>query len=136
MIITLVAGARPNFMKIAPIIRAIDKAREEGNDINYRLVHTGQHYDNNLSQTFFDELGIPAPHVNLGAGSGTQSVQTAMIMMAFEKELLKNPTDLFMVVGDINSTLACSIPAKKLYIQVAHVEAGIRSGDMTMPEES
>ena len=135
MIITLVAGARPNFMKIAPIIRAIEKARGEGNDINYRLVHTGQHYDNNLSQTFFDELGIPAPHVNLGAGSGSQATQTAMIMMAFEKELLKNPTDLVMVVGDVNSTLACSIPAKKLCIKVAHVEAGIRSGDMTMPEE-
>jgi UDP-N-acetylglucosamine 2-epimerase (non-hydrolysing) len=135
MLITLVAGARPNFMKIAPIIRAIEKARGEGKDINYRLVHTGQHYDNNLSQTFFDELGIPAPHVNLGAGSGSQATQTAMIMMAFEKELLKNPTDLVMVVGDVNSTLACSIPAKKLWIQVAHVEAGIRSGDMTMPEE-
>lgn len=135
MLITLVAGARPNFMKIAPIIRAIEKAREDGYDIYYRLVHTGQHYDNNLSQTFFDELGIPEPHVNLGAGSGTQAVQTSMIMMAFEKELLKNPTDVVMVVGDVNSTLACSIPAKKSGVLVAHVEAGIRSGDMTMPEE-
>jgi UDP-N-acetylglucosamine 2-epimerase (non-hydrolysing) len=122
-------------MKIAPIIRAIEKAKEDGHDIDYRLVHTGQHYDSKLSQTFFDELGIPSPHVNLGAGSGSQATQTAMIMMAFEKELMKNPADLVMVVGDVNSTLACSIPAKKLWKKVAHVESGIRSGDMTMPEE-
>jgi len=135
MLITLIAGARPNFMKIAPIIRAIEAARSEGHDINYRLVHTGQHYDTNLSKTFFDDLDIPEPHINLEAGSGSQAVQTAAIMVAFEKELINNPADLVMVVGDVNSTLACSITAKKLCIPVAHVEAGIRSGDMTMPEE-
>jgi UDP-N-acetylglucosamine 2-epimerase (non-hydrolysing) len=135
MLITLVAGARPNFMKIAPVITAIEAARSRGHDIDYRIVHTGQHYDANLSKSFFDDLQIPPPHINLGAGSGSQAVQTAAIMIAFEKELLKNPTDLVMVVGDVNSTLACSITAKKLCIPVAHVEAGIRSGDLTMPEE-
>jgi UDP-N-acetylglucosamine 2-epimerase (non-hydrolysing) len=135
MLITLVAGARPNFMKIAPIIRAIEAARATGQDINYRIVHTGQHYDANLSKSFFEDLNIPHPHANLGAGSGSQAVQTAAIMISFEEELIKNPTDLVMVVGDVNSTLACSITAKKLCIPVAHVEAGIRSGDMTMPEE-
>jgi len=135
MLITLVAGARPNFMKIAPVIMAIEVARSRGHDIDYRIVHTGQHYDANLSKTFFDDLQIPVPHVNLGAGSGSQAVQTAAIMVTFEKEMIKNPTDLVMVVGDVNSTLACSITAKKLFIPVAHVEAGIRSGDMTMPEE-
>ena len=135
MLITIVAGARPNFMKIAPIIRAIEAALANGHDIHYRLVHTGQHYDKNLSKTFFDDLNIPHPHVNLEAGSGSQAVQTAAIMVAFEKELIKNPTDLVMVAGDVNSTLACSITAKKLNIPVAHVEAGIRSGDRSMPEE-
>jgi len=135
MLITLVAGARPNFMKIAPVIRAIEAARSAGHDIDYRIVHTGQHYDINLSKTFFDDLQIPPPHINLGAGSGSQAVQTAAIMIAFEKELIKNPTDLVMVVGDVNSTLACSITAAKLCTLVAHVEAGIRSGDLTMPEE-
>ena len=135
MLITLIAGARPNFMKIAPLIKAIQKASTEGHDIDYRLVHTGQHYDKNMSDTFFEELGIPMPHVNLGCGGGTQAEQTANIMMAFEKDLMANPTDLVLVVGDVTSTMACSIVAKKLQTKVCHVEAGIRSWDLTMPEE-
>ena len=135
MLITLIAGARPNFMKIAPLIKAIQKASAEGHNIDYRLVHTGQHYDKNMSDTFFEELGIPMPHVNLGCGGGTQAEQTANIMMAFEKDLMANPTDLVLVVGDVTSTMACSIVAKKLQTKVCHVEAGIRSWDLTMPEE-
>lgn len=133
--ITLIAGARPNFMKIAPLIHAIKKASQGGADIAYRLVHTGQHYDKQMSDTFFEELNIPAPDANLGCGGGSQAQQTAAIMVAFEKELLEHPTDLVLVVGDVTSTMACSIVAKKLNIKVAHVEAGIRSYDMTMPEE-
>ncbi|MEZ4854412.1 non-hydrolyzing UDP-N-acetylglucosamine 2-epimerase [Flavobacterium sp.] len=135
MKITLVAGARPNFMKIAPIIHTILNAQKESKNINYRLVHTGQHYDHAMSETFFNELNIPHPDTNLECGGGTQAEQTAAIMIAFEKELLSNPTDLVLVVGDVTSTMACSIVAKKLNTKVAHVEAGIRSGDMTMPEE-
>jgi len=135
MKITLIAGARPNFMKIAPIIRAIEKVRHEGKQIAYRLVHTGQHYDDRLSKIFFDQLELPAPDVNLGAGSGTQAEQTARIMIEFEKDLMANPTDLVVVVGDVTSTMACTIVAKKLNTKVAHVEGGIRSFDMTMPEE-
>ncbi len=138
MKLTLIAGARPNFMKIAPIIHAINKynTASTGNpDISYRLVHTGQHYDRKMSETFFEELNIPQPDVNLGCGGGTQAEQTAAIMIAFEKELLANNADLVMVVGDVTSTMACSIVAKKLNTQVAHVEAGIRSWDLTMPEE-
>lgn len=135
MKLTIVAGARPNFLKIAPLINEIERVKVEGADLQYRLVHTGQHYDEKLSRVFFDELGIPLPHANLNAGSGSQAVQTANIMVGFEEELLHNPTDLVVVVGDVNSTLACSIVAKKLCIKVAHIEAGIRSFDMTMPEE-
>jgi len=135
MKITIVAGARPNFIKIAPIIRAIQKRESEGAAIAFRLVHTGQHYDKNLSDTFFEELNIPQPHSNLEVKSGSQSQQTAAIMVAFEQELIQNPCDLVLVVGDVNSTMACAIVAKKLNVKVAHVEAGIRSGDMTMPEE-
>jgi UDP-N-acetylglucosamine 2-epimerase (non-hydrolysing) len=135
MLITLIAGARPNFMKIAPLIKAIQAAEAAGKDIHYRLVHTGQHYDKNMSDTFFEELGIPMPDVNLGCGGGTQAEQTANIMMAFEKDLMANPTDLVLVVGDVTSTMACSIVAKKLNTKVCHVEAGIRSWDLTMPEE-
>ena len=144
MKITLIAGARPNFMKVAPIIKAI-KAHNEGlqvtgdglrdEKISYRLVHTGQHYDKNMSDTFFEELGIPAPDVNLGCGGGTQAEQTAAIMIAFEKELMEHPADIVLVVGDVTSTMACSIVAKKLNTKVCHVEAGIRSWDLTMPEE-
>ena len=135
MKITLVAGARPNFIKIAPIIKAIEKKQNEGEKLSYRLVHTGQHYDKNLSDTFFEELNIPNANANLEVKSGSQSVQTAAIMIAFEQELIQNPCDLVLVVGDVNSTMACAIVAKKLNIKVTHVEAGIRSGDMTMPEE-
>ena len=135
MNITIIAGARPNFMKIAPIIEAIEKKISKGLSINYRLVHTGQHYDKNLSDTFFKELGIPFPDINLDVKSGTQAEQTAAIVVGFEKELKQNPCDLVMVVGDVTSTMACAIVAKKEGVKVAHVEAGIRSGDMTMPEE-
>ena len=135
MKITLIAGARPNFIKIAPIIQAIEKKQMEGADVTYRLVHTGQHYDKNLSATFFEELNIPEPNANLEVKSGSQAEQTGAIMVAFEKELKVNPCDLVLVVGDVNSTMACAIVAKKMNIKVAHVEAGIRSGDLTMPEE-
>ncbi|HZW78539.1 MAG TPA: UDP-N-acetylglucosamine 2-epimerase (non-hydrolyzing) [Flavobacteriaceae bacterium] len=135
MKITLVAGARPNFMKIAPIIHAINKAKKEGKAISYRLVHTGQHYDKKMSGNFFEELDIPEPHANLEAGGGTQAEQTAAIMIGFEKELQAHPSDLVLVVGDVTSTMACAITAQKLHTKVAHVEAGIRSGDWTMPEE-
>lgn len=135
MNITLIAGARPNFMKIAPMIRAIKVAQAEGKDIQYRLVHTGQHYDKKMSGDFFEQLGIPEPDVNLECGGGTQAEQTAAIMVKFEQELIANRPDLVLVVGDVTSTMACTITAKKLCINVAHVEAGIRSGDMTMPEE-
>lgn len=135
MKVTLVAGARPNFMKVAPIIHAIKAAKNVGKNINYRLVHTGQHYDKNMSGSFFEELNIPLPDANLACGGGTQAEQAAAIMIAFEKELQANPTDLVMVVGDVTSTMACSIVAKKMNTQVAHVEAGIRSWDLTMPEE-
>ena len=135
MKITIVAGARPNFMKIAPLVHAIQKAQKAGNNLSFRLVHTGQHFDEKMSHTFFEELNIPLPNINLECGGGTQAQQTAAILIAFEKELLKNPTDLVLVVGDVNSTMACSIVAKKLNTKVAHVEAGIRSFDLTMPEE-
>lgn len=135
MLVTLIAGARPNFMKIAPIISAIKAAEAAGKDMHYRLVHTGQHYDKNMSDTFFEELGIPQPDVNLGCGGGTQAEQTAHIMVAFEQYLMANPCDLVLVVGDVTSTMACSIVAKKLNTKVCHVEAGIRSWDLTMPEE-
>ena len=135
MHITLIAGARPNFMKIAALIHAIQAAQKQGKNVQFRLVHTGQHYDKNMSDTFFEELGIPAPDVNLGCGGGTQAEQTAHIMVAFEKELLEHPTDIVLVVGDVTSTMACSIVAKKLNTKVCHVEAGIRSWDLTMPEE-
>jgi UDP-N-acetylglucosamine 2-epimerase (non-hydrolysing) len=135
MKITIIAGARPNFMKIAPLVHAILKAQNEGNNLSFRLVHTGQHFDEKMSRTFFEELNIPLPNINLECGGGTQAEQTAAILIAFEKELLKNPTDLVLVVGDVTSTMACSIVAKKLNTKVAHVEAGIRSFDLTMPEE-
>jgi len=133
--ITIIAGARPNFMKIAPIIHAILNSKLDGHPIDYRLIHTGQHYDINMSGSFFEELDIPEPHNNLKCGGGSQAEQTATIMMAFEKELIFNPTDLVLVVGDVTSTMACAIVAQKLHTKVAHVEAGIRSGDWSMPEE-
>jgi UDP-N-acetylglucosamine 2-epimerase (non-hydrolysing) len=133
--ITLIAGARPNFIKIAPIIHAIQARQNEGSTIIFRLVHTGQHYDKKMSGSFFEDLNIPDPDANLGAGGGTQAEQTANIMIGFEKDLLANPCDLVLVVGDVTSTMACSLVAQKLNTKVAHVEAGIRSGDWTMPEE-
>lgn len=135
MKITIVAGARPNFMKIAPIIHAIVEANGKGKSISYRLVHTGQHYDAKMSGNFFEQLEIPEPHSNLEAGGGSQAEQTAAIMIGFEKELINNPTDLVLVVGDVTSTMACAVTAQKMHVKVAHVEAGIRSGDWTMPEE-
>jgi len=133
--VTIIAGARPNFMKIAPIIHAIHRAQQEGKDINYRLIHTGQHYDKKMSGDFFEQLEIPEPDANLESGGGTQAEQTANIMVRFEKELIENPTDLVLVVGDVTSTMACAITAQKLHTKVAHVEAGIRSNDWSMPEE-
>lgn len=133
MKVDLIAGARPNFMKIAPIIDAIKADADQ--KVNFRLVHTGQHYDYKMSGSFFEELGIPHPDVNLEVGSGTQAEQTAKIMQGYEALLLKEPTDLCLVVGDVTSTMACAIAAKKLNIKVAHVEGGIRSRDITMPEE-
>lgn len=135
MRITLIAGARPNFMKVAPIIHAIKCSQSERKGFSFRLVHTGQHYDKQMSGTFFEELNIPQPDINLGCGGGSQAEQAAAIMVKFEQDLLANPTDLVMVVGDVTSTMACSLVAKKLGVKVAHVEAGIRSYDLSMPEE-
>ena len=135
MLIDIIAGARPNFMKIAPIIAAIKTATDKGENIAYRLIHTGQHYDKKMSGDFFDQLGIPEPDINLGAGGGTQAEQTASIMTGYEKLLFEKKSDLCLVVGDVTSTMACAITAQKMHIKVAHVEAGIRSGDWTMPEE-
>ena len=133
MLIDLIAGARPNFMKIAPIINAIKCIPSE--ELKYRLIHTGQHFDKNMSDSFFIQLGLPTPDINLNAGGGSQAEQTAKIMIGYEKviEILK--PDLCLVVGDVTSTMACSIVAKKMQIKVAHIEAGIRSNDMSMPEE-
>ncbi len=136
MLIDIIAGARPNFMKIAPIIESIQQAQKKNFDIRYRLVHTGQHYDKNMSGNFFEELGIPEPDINLEAGGGTQAEQTAAIMIRYEKVLMENRPNLVLVVGDVTSTMACAITAKKMNnIKVVHVEAGIRSGDLNMPEE-
>lgn len=134
-LIDIIAGARPNFMKIAPIIDAIEARRAAGGTLDYRLIHTGQHYDRNMSGSFFEQLGIPDPDVNFEVGSGSQAAQTAGIMLAYEKLLAEHPSDLCLVVGDVTSTMACAITAKKVCVPVAHVEGGIRSGDMTMPEE-
>ena len=125
-----IAGARPNFVKIAPILRAL-KAK----GIAGRLVHTGQHYDQAMSDVFFAELGIPEPDINLGVGSGTATVQTAQIMIGLEEVLTESAPDMLLVVGDVNSTVAAALVAAKLLIPIAHVEAGLRSGDWTMPEE-
>jgi UDP-N-acetylglucosamine 2-epimerase (non-hydrolysing) len=126
-----VAGARPNFMKIAPLLREFNSR----DTFESFLVHTGQHYDARMSENFFRDLGIPAPDINLGVGSGTHAEQTAHVMMKLEAVLLSERPDLVLVVGDVNSTLAATIAAVKLDIPVAHVEAGLRSGDRTMPEE-
>ena len=135
MKIDIIAGARPNFMKIAPIIEAIQNEQNNGCDIQFRLVHTGQHYDKIMSGDFFDQLGIPKPDINLQVGSGTQAEQTANIMIRYEKLLFEEIADVCLVVGDVTSTMACSIVAKKIGLKVTHVEGGIRSFDLTMPEE-
>lgn len=127
-----VVGARPNFMKMAPIIEAMDRRPASFDKL---LVHTGQHYDARMSRAFFDDLGMPRPDVDLGVGSGSHAEQTGRVMMAFEKVCIAERPDLVLVVGDVNSTMACTITAKKLGIAVAHVEAGLRSRDMAMPEE-
>jgi UDP-N-acetylglucosamine 2-epimerase (non-hydrolysing) len=134
-LIDIIAGARPNFMKIAPIIRALQSRQASGSRLRYSLIHTGQHYDPRMSGEFFTQLGIPEPDINLEVGSGTQAEQTAAIMVRYEALLLKERSDLCLVVGDVTSTMACSIVAQKLWVPVAHVEGGIRSGDWTMPEE-
>lgn len=132
-----VVGARPNFMKIAPFIRAIDRhnADNKGKEIVHKLVHTGQHYDARMSDAFFSDLGIPEPDINLGVGSGTHAEQVGKTMIEFEKVLKAEKPDWVVVVGDVNATLACSVTAKKEDIRCCHIEAGLRSGDMTMPEE-
>lgn len=135
MFVDIIAGTRPNFMKVAPIIRVIQARERQGGPLRYRLVHTGQHYDARMSGDFFDQLGIPEPDVNLEVGSGSQAEQTGAIMAGYEKLLQNAPSALCLVVGDVTSTMACTITAKKLCLPVAHVEAGIRSSDMTMPEE-
>lgn len=135
MLIDIIAGARPNFMKIAPIIEAIEKRAAAGAPLAYRLIHTGQHYDRNMSGAFFEQLGIPDPAVNFNVGGGSQAEQTGGILMAYEKLLMEKKSDLCLVVGDVTSTMACAITAKKMWVPVAHVEAGIRSADLTMPEE-
>lgn len=127
-----IVGARPNFMKMAPIIEAMNKRPDK---IQHLLVHTGQHYDEKMSKSFFHDLGMPRPDIDLEVGSGSHAEQTARIMVAFEKVCLQEKPDLVIVVGDVNSTMACTITAKKLGIKVAHVEAGLRSRDMNMPEE-
>ena len=145
--IDIIAGARPNFMKIAPIMRAFAEhsARHAAGDgsgpgsgaspLSPRLVHTGQHYDKRMSADFFEQLGIPEPEVNLECGSGTQAEQTAAIMTRYERRLVDAPSCACVVVGDVTSTMACAIAARKMGVPVAHVEAGIRSGDWSMPEE-
>jgi len=133
--IFVVAGARPNFMKVAPLVAALRARGEHLRDVETLLVHTGQHYDAQMSDEFFRDLEMPAPDIHLGAGSGTHAEQTARVMVAFEKICVEQKPDLVVVVGDVNSTLACALAAKKLSIAVAHVEAGLRSRDRSMPEE-
>ena len=134
--IDIIAGARPNFMKIGPIIHAIHRHNEaESEKIEYRLIHTGQHYDKKMSEDFFEQLNIPQPNINLGVGSGTQAEQTGKIMLRYEEAIKESKPELCIVVGDVTSTMACSITAKKEWVKVAHVEGGIRSGDEKMPEE-
>lgn len=127
-----IVGARPNFMKMAPIVAEIARRQEE---ISQVLIHTGQHYDEAMSASFFRDLGMPAPDINLEIGSGTHAEQTARVMLAFEPVLVKEQPDWVVVVGDVNSTIACALVAAKLGVPVAHVEAGLRSNDWTMPEE-
>ena len=136
MKIISVVGARPNFMKIAPFIRAIEKHNTgTGEQVEHRLVHTGQHYDHQMSQTFFDALNIPPADIHLGVGSGSHAEQVGNTMIAFEKVVMEEKPDWVVVVGDVNATLSCSVTAKKLHVKCCHIEAGLRSGDERMPEE-
>lgn len=136
MKIISVVGARPNFMKIAPFVRAIDDHNKiNDTKINHILVHTGQHYDDNMSKVFFEDLDIPEADINLGVGSGSHAQQVGQTMVVFERVVQQEKPDWIVVVGDVNATCACSITAKKELIRCAHIEAGLRSGDMTMPEE-
>jgi UDP-N-acetylglucosamine 2-epimerase (non-hydrolysing) len=135
MKIVVVAGARPNFMKVAPLIEALKSTQAIHPRLEVLLVHTGQHYDEQMSRAFFNDLGLPRPDVDLEVGSGTHAEQTGRVMIAFEALLLERKPDWVVVVGDVNSTVACALAAKKLCIKVAHVEAGLRSRDWTMPEE-
>ena len=135
MKIDLIAGARPNFMKVAPIIDEIKNVRSKGKNIDYRFIHTGQHYDKNMSSSLIRQLGMPSPDINLDAGGGSQAEQTAKIMIGYESLLRKKSPDFCLVVGDVTSTMSCSIVAKKANIKLIHVEAGIRSWDLSMPEE-
>lgn len=131
MKIVHVVGARPNYMKIAPVMKAIESA----GFATQRLVHTGQHYDVAMSDVFFSDLGMPVPDVHLGVGSGTHAEQTAKVLIGFERICLDEKPDLVVVAGDVNSTMACAIDCAKLRIPCAHVEAGLRSFDLDMPEE-
>jgi len=134
----IVAGARPNFMKIAPLIRVLRGKDEHGlksSSIEHLLVHTGQHYDAQMSDVFFSELGIPAPDINLEIGSGSHAEQTAAVMIRFDSVCAAERPDWVVVVGDVNSTMACTLVCAKRGIKVAHIEAGLRSFDRSMPEE-
>ena len=136
MKIISVVGARPNLMKIAPFIRAIEKHNlQSGQIVKHLLVHTGQHYDHQMSQKFFDDLHIPPAEIYLEVGSGTHAEQVGNTMIAFEKVVMEEKPDWVVVVGDVNATLACSVTAKKQLVKCCHIEAGLRSGDLAMPEE-
>jgi UDP-N-acetylglucosamine 2-epimerase (non-hydrolysing) len=134
-LVDFIVGARPNFMKVAPIIHALQIRQKKEELFSFRLIHTGQHYDPKLSKFFFDQLKIPNPEFNFEVQSGSHAEQTASIMIRYEKLLMDSPSELCLVVGDVTSTMACAITAQKLGVPVAHVEAGIRSGDWSMPEE-
>lgn len=135
MKILIVAAARPNFVKIAPVIAALQRQRENHSSLEFLLVHTGQHYDSKMSGSFFADLAIPEPDINLEVGSGSHAQQTGRVMMKFEQTCIQQCPDWVIVVGDVNSTMACAITAKKLGIRIAHIEAGLRSRDLSMPEE-
>ena len=135
MQVDIIAGTRPNLVKVAPLLHAI-KQYDQDRSIKYRFIYTGQHYDKRLSTCFFKDLNIPKPDINLNVGSGSHAVQTADIMIGYESVINNSKPDLCVVLGDVNSTFACAFTAKKCNVEVAHIEAGIRSGDCSMPEET